>query len=78
MSNSNLHPSRDALGDREQAILRLLAEGLSDRQIAQELFLSLNTVTWHNRQIYRKLGFSSRTHLPPFGQKGFVSGSPHI
>jgi len=49
MSNSNLHPLRDAL------ILRLLAEGLSDRQIAQALFLSLNTVKWSNRQVYSKL-----------------------
>ena len=54
-------PLRDSFSEREQVILRLLAEGLSDRQIAQELFLSLNTVKWYNRQIYRKLGVSSRT-----------------
>ena len=79
MSNSNLHPLRHALSEREQAILRLLAEGLSDRQIAQELFVSLNTVKWYNRQIYSKLGVSSRTHLPPFRtKKGFVSRFPHI
>ena len=44
IGNSNMHPLRDALGEREQAILRLLAEGLSDQQIADELFLSLHTV----------------------------------
>jgi DNA-binding CsgD family transcriptional regulator len=78
MSNNNLHPLRDALSEREQAILRLLAEGLSDRQIAQELFLSLNTVKWYNRQIYSKLGASSRTHLPPFRTKRVLFPVPHI
>lgn len=78
MSNSNLHPLRDALGEREQAILRLLAEGLSERQIAQELFLSLNTVKWYNRQIYSKLGVSSRKHLPPFRTKRVLFLFPRI
>ncbi len=74
-----MHPLHDSLSEREQAILRLLAEGLPDRQIAQELFLSLNIVKWYNCQIYSKLGVSSRTHLPPVQtKKGFVSRSPHI
>ncbi len=49
------------LNEREREILARLAEGLSDRQIADALFLSLNTVKWYNRQIYSKLGVSSRT-----------------
>ena len=59
MSNSSMHPLHDSLSEREQAILRLLAEGLSDQQIADELFLSLHTAKWYNRQIYSKLGVSS-------------------
>jgi predicted ATPase/DNA-binding CsgD family transcriptional regulator len=51
----------DHLSEREREILARLADGLSDRQIADELFLSLNTVKWYNRQIYSKLGVSSRT-----------------
>lgn len=51
----------DALGQREQEILRRLSAGLSDQQIADELILSLNTVKWYNRQIYSKLGVGSRT-----------------
>lgn len=39
----------------------LLSKGLSDRQIADELFLSVHTVKWHNRRIYRELGVSNRT-----------------
>jgi predicted ATPase/DNA-binding CsgD family transcriptional regulator len=54
-------PAADTLNPREQEILRRLATGLSDQQIADELFLSLNTIKWYNRQIYSKLGVSSRT-----------------
>jgi len=50
----------DQLTGRELEILERLSIGLSDQQIASELFLSLNTVKWHNRQIYSKLGVSNR------------------
>ena len=49
------------LSKREREILAQLTAGLSDQQIADELFLSLHTVKWYNRQIYSKLGVSSRT-----------------
>lgn len=49
------------LTEREKEILERLSNGLSDQQIADELFLSLNTVKWYNRQIYSKLGVNSRT-----------------
>jgi predicted ATPase/DNA-binding CsgD family transcriptional regulator len=49
------------LNEREQEILKRLSAGLSDQQIADELFLSLNTIKWYNRQIYSKLGVKSRT-----------------
>ncbi|HET9494659.1 MAG TPA: LuxR C-terminal-related transcriptional regulator [Chloroflexia bacterium] len=51
----------DVLNERERDILGRLAGGSTDRQIADELFLSLNTVKWYNRQIYSKLGVRSRT-----------------
>ena len=53
--------SANLLNEREQEILQRLSAGLSDQQIADELFLSLNTVKWYNRQIYSKLGVKSRT-----------------
>ena len=49
------------LNKREREILERLATGLSDQQIADELFLSLHTVKWYNRKIFNKLGVSSRT-----------------
>ncbi|HET9494658.1 MAG TPA: alpha/beta fold hydrolase [Chloroflexia bacterium] len=51
----------DLLNEREKEVLERLSIGLSDQQIARELFLSLNTVKWYNRQIYSKLGVRSRT-----------------
>jgi non-specific serine/threonine protein kinase len=51
----------EPLTERELEILRLIAEGLSNREIAQELVLALGTVKWYNKQIYSKLGVHSRT-----------------
>jgi LuxR family maltose regulon positive regulatory protein len=45
----------------ERTVLRRLDSELSVRQIAAELFLSVNTVRSHTRSLYRKLGVSSRT-----------------
>lgn len=53
--------SLDQLTEREKEILERLAAGLTDKQIAAELFLSVNTIRWYNRQIYDKLGVSNRT-----------------
>ena len=60
MDNIGQH-IRDLLTEREHEILKRLSVGLSDQEIAAELFLSANTVKWHNRQIYSKLGVSNRT-----------------
>ena len=51
----------DQLTVREIEVLERLASGLTDQEIAIDLYLSLNTIKWYNRQIYSKLGVSSRT-----------------
>jgi ATP/maltotriose-dependent transcriptional regulator MalT len=51
----------DPLTDRELDVLRLLADGLSNRDIAERLVLSVGTVKVHTRNIYSKLGVGSRT-----------------
>ncbi len=48
------------LTPREVEVLRLVAEGLTDAQVAERLFLSPRTVSQHLRSIYTKLGVSSR------------------
>jgi predicted ATPase/DNA-binding CsgD family transcriptional regulator len=45
---------------REVEILRLVAQGLSDMQVAEQLVISPRTVNWHLTSIYSKLGVSSR------------------
>jgi DNA-binding CsgD family transcriptional regulator/transcriptional regulator with XRE-family HTH domain len=50
----------NTLSKREQEILRLLAEGRGNRQIADELVLSVRTVEYHLVRIYDKLGVGSR------------------
>jgi len=52
----------DPLTERELEILRLIAEGLSNAEIASQLVLSLGTVKWYNTQIFDKLGVKNRTH----------------
>ena len=51
----------EGLSKREVEILRLLADGMSDREIAERLVMTINTIKWYNRQIYSKLGVGSRT-----------------
>ncbi|GHB75758.1 helix-turn-helix transcriptional regulator [Streptomyces viridiviolaceus] len=48
------------LAPREVEVLRLLADGRRNRQIATELGISENTVKFHTSQVYRKLGVTSR------------------
>jgi DNA-binding CsgD family transcriptional regulator len=50
-----------ALTPREVEVLGLVAEGLTNPQVAQKLFLSPRTVQRHLNSVYRKLGVSSRT-----------------
>ncbi|MDX1600761.1 MAG: alpha/beta fold hydrolase [Anaerolineales bacterium] len=55
------HDVGGSLTDRQMEVLELLAQGLSNRDIAEELVITVGTVKWHNRQIYNKLGVNNRT-----------------
>ena len=57
------------LSDRELAVLRMLHSELSLREIGSELFLSLNTIKTHTRNIYLKLGASGRDEAVARGRE---------
>jgi DNA-binding NarL/FixJ family response regulator len=56
-------PGWDRLSDRQREVAVLAGEALTNRQIAERLFVALNTVKFHLRQIFRELGISSRIQL---------------
>jgi LuxR family maltose regulon positive regulatory protein len=51
----------DPISDRELEVLNLIAAGLSNREIADKLFISINTVKTHTKSINNKLDVNSRT-----------------
>lgn len=61
MSSGPSAPSGEPLSQRELEILHLIDDGLSNRKIAEQLSLSVDTIKWYNKELYGKLGVSSRT-----------------
>jgi len=58
--------SLDDLSQREVEVLRLLAAGRSNRDIAEALYISLNTVATHVRNILTKTGTANRTEAAAY------------
>jgi LuxR family maltose regulon positive regulatory protein len=56
----DFHPSIEPLSERELEVLKLVAAGLKNQEIAGELFVVVGTVKAHLNSIYRKLGVRSR------------------
>jgi DNA-binding CsgD family transcriptional regulator len=55
--------TRDELTPQELQIARFVAEGRTNRDVAAQLFLSPRTIDFHLRNVYKKLGITSRTAL---------------
>ena len=60
LSSASSEALLDPLNDREMDVLRLVASGLSNREISDKLFISANTVKWYTRNIFGKLGVHKR------------------
>jgi LuxR family maltose regulon positive regulatory protein len=60
-ATTTAQPLLDPLSERELEILTLIAAGLKNKEIAEQLVISLNTVLYHNKNIYGKLGVNKRT-----------------
>jgi len=62
---------REALGitPRELEILELIAQGMSNREIAEKLFVSENTVKTHSSRVFDKLGAKRRTQAVQLGKE---------
>ena len=58
-------PEEEALGltPHEDAVVALVVRGLTNREVAQELFVSPRTVAYHLSNVYAKLGVTSRAQL---------------
>jgi DNA-binding NarL/FixJ family response regulator len=61
-------PEADILTAREAEVLQLLQDGMTNAQIAHQLSIGLETVRTHARNIYRKLGISTRRDLAKFSR----------
>ncbi len=63
----------DGLTEREKEILTHIAQGLSNQQIAEKLFISIKTVQTHRAHILEKLGLHDRTELVRYAiRKGLI------
>jgi LuxR family maltose regulon positive regulatory protein len=60
-ASSAAQPLIEPLSPRELEVLHLIAQGLSNNEIGERLFLALSTVKGHNREIFGKLGVQRRT-----------------
>jgi DNA-binding NarL/FixJ family response regulator len=63
-------PARDALSDREEEVLRLIARGYTNREIAAQLDVSVKTVETHKARAMEKLGINSRAGIVAYAIRG--------
>jgi non-specific serine/threonine protein kinase len=61
MNHTGEHLSTEPLSRRELEIVHMLAEGMSNREIAKKIVLSPETIKWYNKQLYVKFGVKSRS-----------------
>jgi DNA-binding NarL/FixJ family response regulator len=71
--DSSEHPA-GALTAREQQVMEMLARGLTNREIAEHLQISIKTVDTHRGHVLKKLGLRNNSELTRFAVKhGYVA-----
>jgi DNA-binding NarL/FixJ family response regulator len=71
------HLSIEALTEREKTVLQMLARGLSNKEIAQEMQYSVGTIKNHVQRVIDKLGVSDRTQAAILAVKGGLISTDH-
>jgi NarL family two-component system response regulator LiaR len=66
----------EGLSDRESEVLALICQGMSNQQVAQTLYLSINSIKTYIRMLYRKIGAESRSQAVIWGLQHGFSPSP--
>jgi two-component system response regulator NreC len=73
VDNGDLKAAYDGLTEREREVLTLIADGLSNQQVADKLVISVKTVERHRANILGKLGLHSRAELVKYAiRKGLI------
>ena len=62
-SSQSMVFAQSELSSREKQIAMLIADGLTDKEIAEKLNISIGTVTTHNKKIFKKMDVHSRIEL---------------
>lgn len=74
LQRSHSAESMDGLSKREQEVLELVVQGKSNREIADQLFITLSTVQTHRTHIMEKLNLHTRTDLVKYAlRKGMIT-----
>jgi DNA-binding NarL/FixJ family response regulator len=77
MGSETTEPAGTALSEREREVLALIASGASNREIAAELYLSVDTVKTHVQRLFRKLSVTNRTSAA-LEASGYGLSAPHV
>ncbi len=64
-----VQPLHEMLSERELEVLQLIAQGFSNQEISEQLFVALSTVKGHNQKIFDKLQVQRRTEAVALARK---------